>query len=168
MLDINAMMKEEVKKELNKVVINGVLVGEFDDEVVTKVMNILKGKTSKPSTKASAPAVIEEKESEKQEYVPTKRIGKKYRQTDFADIYHNGKEYRVYVEYQKIALFSKTEEKKKNWKKFMAKQLFELGAITNEDENGFCFILPSKKAADEYYRIRKASDNDYAEKKGRA
>lgn len=174
MLDINAMMKEEVKKELNKVVINGVLVGEFDDEVVTKVMNILKGKTSKPSAKASDSAVIAKAEVEKKESnfdIACKGEGQFWK-SDLVVVTKEDDEYRARFNYRLIKGMSKDKEthkfstrKYEFMKQMFANQLKDLGAkwVSNEDEVDFgWYVLPTKKSAEEYRKIRKADDKKYA------
>ena len=154
MLDINAMMKKEVKKELNKVVINGVLVGEFDDEVVTKVMNILKGKTS---TKASAPVIDEKKEKKESNYDIACKGEGQFWKSDLVVVTLEDGEYRARFNYRLIKGMSKDKETRKFsdrkydfMKKMFADQLKELCAkwVSNEDEVDFgWWVLPDENTA---------------------
>lgn len=170
MLDINKMMNEEVKKELNKVVINGVLVGEFNDDVVTKVMNILKGKT----TKVSAPSTIEEDKKKESNYdIACKGEGQFWKSDLVVVTLEDGK-YRARFNYRLIKGMSKDKETHKYsprkyefMKELFKKQLTELGAkwVSNDDEVDFgWYEFPTKKSAEEYRKIRKADDKKYEKK----
>ena len=173
MLDINAMMKEEV---MNEVVINGTLVGKFDDTQTKKIIEFIKGgmKTTSKVT-ANAPSTVVEKKSFKESMFdilhkkPSKEL---FWNSDLVVVTLEGKEYRARFNYRLIKAMSKDKETNKFsarkyefMKELFKKQLTDLGAkwVSNDDEADFgWYVFPTKKSAEEYRKLRKADDKKYA------
>lgn len=160
------MMKFKVSKDVEKVVRDNLVkicdldFKVSDDEAVKikeYVENLLSGKN------VSAPSTVVEKNDDDVTFDP---IGEKRYSTDLADVYYDkkSKTWRVYFEYKNMKSWATSEQKYKNWKKYLAKEVYNLGGKRSEDGN-FCYILPNEKTVKEYFEIRKKNDEERKNRK---